>query len=105
MPAGFGAAHVRVERHALAVGVSGETRVVELGLATQRRAGRLGGLAEGALLAVGNSVLLEVVEKGKKPGEPHSYDYRGWCLLPVSGYFLSVDQGGVARRGDSVKVL
>ncbi|HRX25492.1 MAG TPA: MOSC domain-containing protein, partial [Aminivibrio sp.] len=29
-------------------------------------------LPVGARLAVGSSVLLEVVEKGKKPGEPHS---------------------------------
>ena len=62
------------------------------------------GLAEGALLAVGNSVLLEVVEKGKKPGEPHSYDYRGWCLLPVAGYFLRVVRGGEVRKGDPVTV-
>ena len=62
-------------------------------------------LPEGTILALGDAVRLKVIEKGKKPGEPHSYDYRGWCLLPVSGYFLSVDQGGVASRGDSVKVL
>ena len=62
------------------------------------------GLAEGALLALGNSVLLEVVEKGKKPGEPHSYDYRGWCLLPVAGYFLRVVRGGEVRKGDPVTV-
>lgn len=62
------------------------------------------GLAEGALLALGNSVLLEVVEKGKKPGEPHSYDYRGWCLLPSAGYFLRVVRGGEVRKGDPVTV-
>ncbi|NLB83045.1 MAG: MOSC domain-containing protein, partial [Synergistaceae bacterium] len=50
-------------------------------------------------------VHLKVIERGKKPGEPHSYDYRGWCLLPVSGYFLSVVEGGSARRGDRVKIL
>lgn len=61
-------------------------------------------LPVGTVLAVGESVLLEVIEKGKKPGEPHSYDYRGWCLLPVAGYFLRVARGGEARRGDPVTV-
>ncbi|HPF84064.1 hypothetical protein SDC9_42393 [bioreactor metagenome] len=59
-------------------------------------------LPVGARLAVGSSVLLEVVEKGKKPGEPHSYDYRGWCLLPSAGYFLRVVRGGEVRKGDPV---
>lgn len=61
-------------------------------------------LPVGTVLAVGEAVLLEVVEKGKKPGEPHTYDYRGWCLLPVAGYFLRVTRGGEARRGDPVTV-
>ena len=61
-------------------------------------------LPVGARLAVGSSVLLEVVEKGKKPGEPHSYDYRGWCLLPSAGYFLRVVRGGEVSKGDPVTV-
>ncbi|EHM09216.1 hypothetical protein TheveDRAFT_0027 [Thermanaerovibrio velox DSM 12556] len=47
----------------------------------------------GQILSIG-SVRLRVVEKGKKPGEPHTYDYRGWCLLPSKGFFLEVLQGG-----------
>ncbi len=62
-------------------------------------------LPVGTILALGEKVRLKVIEKGKKPGEPHSYDYRGWCLLPVSGYFLSVLEGGRARRGDKVMIL
>lgn len=59
-------------------------------------------LAPGQVLKVGKEVRLLVVEKGKKPGEPHSYDYRGWCLLPVKGFFLSVERGGEVSRGDQV---
>ncbi len=59
-------------------------------------------LAPGSLLWVGAEVVLEVVEKGKRPGEPHSYDYRGWCLLPTAGYFLKVLTGGGVSPGDTV---
>jgi MOSC domain-containing protein YiiM len=57
-------------------------------------------LVPGQVLALGPEVRLLVVEKGKKPGEPHTYDYRGWCLLPVKGYFLSVERGGRVVPGD-----
>lgn len=57
-------------------------------------------LVPGQTLEIGDSVILSVTEKGKKPGEPHSYDYRGWCLLPTAGYFLSVEKGGIVRPGD-----
>ena len=56
----------------------------------------------GTVLVLGENVRLEVIEKGKKPGEPHSYDYRGWCLLPTEGYFLKVLQGGTVLTGDLV---
>lgn len=59
-------------------------------------------LVPGQVLAIGPEVRLVVVEKGKKPGEPHSYDYRGWCLLPTKGYFLSVERGGPVAPGDEV---
>lgn len=57
-------------------------------------------LVPGQVLALGPEVRLRVVEKGKKPGEPHTYDYRGWCLLPIKGYFLSVERGGRVVPGD-----
>ncbi|EFQ24552.1 MOSC domain containing protein [Aminomonas paucivorans DSM 12260] len=58
-------------------------------------------LAVGDLLEIGGA-LLRVAEKGKRPEEPHSYDYRGWCLLPTVGFFLEVERGGVLRPGDEV---
>lgn len=55
----------------------------------------------GSILQIGTA-RLEVIEKGKRPGEPHSYGYRGWCLLPKVGYFLKVVQQGEASPGDEV---
>ncbi len=62
-------------------------------------------LGPGARISVGPSAVLEVVEKGKKPGEPHTYSYRGWCLLPAVGFFLRVVEGGAATGGDPATVL
>jgi MOSC domain-containing protein YiiM len=58
-------------------------------------------LSPGQTIRIGESVILIVVEKGKKPGEPHSYDYRGWCLLPEKGYFLRVEEGGRVKPEDA----
>lgn len=63
-----------------------------------------GDLAPGAKLAVGSEALLEVIEKGKRADEPHSYDYRGICLLPTAGFFLRPLRGGVVRPQDPVEV-
>ena len=57
----------------------------------------------GTVLSVGTAVL-RVIERGKRPGEPHSYDYRGYCLLPSVGYFLEVLHSGVVRPRDIVTV-
>lgn len=56
----------------------------------------------GSRLRIGRNVILVVKEKGKKPDEPHSYDYHGWCLLPKVGYFLEVVKGGIVKSGDEV---
>lgn len=63
-----------------------------------------GQLVPGARLSLGDEVLLEVVERGKRPDEPHSYDYRGLCLLPTHGFFLRPLKGGRLRPGDAVSV-
>lgn len=59
-------------------------------------------LLPGQTLSIAGNVTLVVVEKGKRPDEPHSYDYRGWCLLPTMGYFLSVAKGGKVAPNDEV---
>jgi len=59
-------------------------------------------LKPGNRMKIGENVVLEVTEIGKRPEEPHSYDYRGWCLLPEVGYFLRVVSGGEVHPGDTV---
>lgn len=59
----------------------------------------------GSKLKVGSEAILLVAERGKKPDEPHSYDYKGWCLLPKVGYFLQVLKGGIVRPGDEVVIV
>ena len=65
-----------------------------------RDRGLPGEIPIGSHLKIGSDVVLLVIEKGKKPNEPHSYDYHGWCLLPEVGYFLEVVKGGIAKPGD-----
>lgn len=57
-----------------------------------------------SLLVIGSARLL-VVERGKKKSEPHTYSYRGWCLLPEVGYFLKVLKGGEISPKDEVKLI
>ncbi len=59
-------------------------------------------LPEGTLLRFPSGAVLQVTERGKRPEEPHSYSYRGECLLPTVGYFLTVLKGGAVRPGDEV---
>lgn len=59
----------------------------------------------GDTLVIGNEVELVVLEKGKGPDEPHSYSYRGWCLLPALGFFLQVSKGGQVMPGDPVSLV
>lgn len=59
-------------------------------------------LLPGIRLRIGDTARLEVTERGKRPEEPHSYSYRGWCLLPQAGYFLCVLSGGDVAPGDAV---
>ena len=61
-------------------------------------------LEVGSLISIGD-VVLKVIEKGKSPDEPHSYDYKGWCLLPYCGYFLAVQKGGVISPGMEAEIL
>ncbi len=49
-----------------------------------------------------SGAVLSVAERGKRPEEPHTYSYRGECLLPTVGYFLDVLEGGSVRPGDEV---
>lgn len=64
------------------------------------------GLDFGAIL-VGDRIqvgaaLLDVVQIGKPPEAPHTYDFQGVSLLREEGLFCRVLQGGRIQRGDLV---
>jgi molybdopterin adenylyltransferase len=47
--------------------------------------------------------LLEIVQIGKPPDVPHTYDFHGVSLLREEGLFCRVIRGGHVQRGDPVK--
>ena len=47
--------------------------------------------------------LLVVVQIGKPPDAPHTYDFQGVSLLPKEGLFCRVIQGGRVQHGDPVR--
>lgn len=49
--------------------------------------------------------LLEVVEIGKPLDEAHTYDFKGYSLLPTKGIFCRVLESGEVTRGDSIGLV
>lgn len=58
-------------------------------------------LVRGSLLEIGRAKL-EVMQIGKDPSEAHTYQYRGYSLLPSEGVFCRVVEGGEIKIGDKV---
>lgn len=58
-----------------------------------------GAIQVGDRILVG-SALLEVVQIGKPPEEPHTYDFQGVSLLREEGLFCRVIEGGFVQTGD-----
>ncbi len=56
------------------------------------------------ILRVGGA-LLQVVRIGKEPNLLHSYNYRGYSLLPQYGIFARVLKSGIVKNSDEVEVL
>lgn len=63
-----------------------------------------GAIGMGDQIRVG-PVVLEVVQIGKPPDAPHTYDFHGVSLLRQEGVFCRVIQGGTIRRGDTVTLV
>jgi MOSC domain-containing protein YiiM len=61
-------------------------------------------LPVGSQLQVGEAKLM-VVQIGKDPSQPHTYQHQGFSLLPTEGIFCKVIESGEIRKGDSIKVL
>jgi len=58
-------------------------------------------LVRGSLLEIGRAKL-EVMQIGKDPSEAHTYQYRGYSLLPSEGVFCRVIESGEVSVGDKI---
>jgi MOSC domain-containing protein YiiM len=48
---------------------------------------------------------LEVIQIGKDPSQPHTYNYQGYSILPKEGIFCKVIESGEVRVGDSIRMI
>lgn len=48
---------------------------------------------------------LEVMQIGKDPFQPHTYNYRGYSILPKEGVFCKVIESGEIKVGDFITVI
>jgi MOSC domain-containing protein YiiM len=58
----------------------------------------------GSKLQIGDAKL-KVIQIGKDPSEPHTYNYHGYSLLPTKGVFCKVIESGEAKMGDTVRII
>jgi len=55
----------------------------------------------GAKLQIGKARLI-VIQVGKDPSQSHTYNYKGYSLLPTKGVFCKVIETGGITIGDPV---
>jgi MOSC domain-containing protein YiiM len=58
----------------------------------------------GSKLQVGEAKLM-VIQIGKDPSQPHTYNYRGYSILPKEGIFCKVIKSGEVRVGDFIGMI
>jgi MOSC domain-containing protein YiiM len=58
----------------------------------------------GSKLQVGEAKLM-VIQIGKDPFQPHTYNYRGYSILPKEGVFCKVIRSGEIKVGDLITVI
>ena len=58
----------------------------------------------GSKLQVGEAKLV-VIQIGKDPSQPHTYDYQGYSILPNEGIFCKVIESGEVEVGDSIRTI
>jgi MOSC domain-containing protein YiiM len=61
-------------------------------------------LLPGRQIRVGASTLL-IERIGKEAGTRHTYQYRGYSLLPHFGFFARVLESGLVKNGDEIELL
>jgi MOSC domain-containing protein YiiM len=58
----------------------------------------------GSKLQIGEAKLL-VIQIGKDPSQPHTYNYQGYSILPREGLFCKVIESGEVKIGDSIRMI
>jgi len=58
----------------------------------------------GSKLQVGEAKLM-VIQIGKDPSQPHTYNYQGYSILPKEGIFCKVIESGEVKVGDSIRMI
>ena len=58
----------------------------------------------GSKLKIGEAKLM-VIQIGKDPSQPHTYNYQGYSLLPTEGVFCKVIESGEVKTGDFIKLI
>jgi MOSC domain-containing protein YiiM len=46
-----------------------------------------------------------VIQIGKDPSQPHTYNYQGYSILPKEGVFCKVIESGEVKIGDSIRPI
>jgi len=58
----------------------------------------------GTRLHVGEAKLM-VIQIGKDPSQPHTYNYQGYSILPKEGVFCKVIESGEIKIDDTIKLI
>jgi MOSC domain-containing protein YiiM len=58
----------------------------------------------GTHLQAGEAKLM-VIQIGKDPSQPHTYNYQGYSILPTEGVFCKVIESGEVKIGDSIRPI
>jgi MOSC domain-containing protein YiiM len=58
----------------------------------------------GSKLQVGDAKLM-VIQIGKDPSQPHTYNYEGYSILPKEGIFCKVIESGEVKVGDAIRII
>ena len=58
----------------------------------------------GSHLQVGEAKLT-VIQIGKDPSSPHTYNYQGYSILPKEGVFCKVMESGEIKVGDMIRLI
>jgi molybdopterin adenylyltransferase len=58
----------------------------------------------GTRLHIGEAKLM-VIQIGKDPSQPHTYNYQGYSILPKEGVFCKVTKSGEIKIDDTIKLI